>query len=102
MTSSYLPIRYREFYDIPRVFIVDWNGAIYLFESPFDNDRDEYQPNYSAYRLGEDLRERFDDVSWTDLAILGEPLGSVDTGLVEFDPTRRELVNASVFEHLGL
>ena len=51
-----------------------------------------------------DLREweRIDEISWTDLGHRSELIGEVLTSAVQFDHTRRESMNPSVFERLEL
>ena len=35
-------IAYREFYDVPRMFLVEASGNLLLFDCPFDDDLDEF------------------------------------------------------------
>lgn len=101
MTETWLPIRYRDFYDVPRAVVVEFRGDLYLFDCLFDHDADDYEPSYSVYRLPPEIGD-IDAISWTDLGHRGERIGSVDVPGVEFDTTRREALNAGVFEELGL
>ena len=102
MTNDWPAIRYRDFYDVPRAVVVEWKGTIYLFDSLFDHERDDYQPRYSVYRLPRELSERIASISWTDLGHHGELIGSVEVAHVEFDVTRRRTLNPEVFRVLGL
>ena len=38
--AGWIPIRYRDFYDVPRAVVVEFRGKLYLFDSLFDfNER---------------------------------------------------------------
>jgi hypothetical protein len=97
-----LPIRYRDFYDVPRAIVVEYRGALYLLDSLFDPDINAYETVYTVYRLPDELRERIDDMSWTDLGHRGTRLGSIEVGAVGFDDSRRKAIDEKVFVALGL
>lgn len=97
MTKNWLALRYRDFYDIPRAFVVEWQGKLYLFDSAFDVASDEYPDAYEVYQLPAELSDQVDYVSWTDLAHRGSRVGAVPTSAVEFDRSRRQLMNPAVF-----
>jgi hypothetical protein len=85
---------------MPRAVVTSWKEIFYLLDCNYDADLEEYEPTYTVYRLPDDLRTRLDEMSWTDLAHLGERIGSVSTSVVEFDSTRRRSVNPSLFDRL--
>ncbi|MEO7836178.1 MAG: hypothetical protein ABIS21_00885, partial [Acidimicrobiales bacterium] len=89
-------------YDIPRAIVVEWHGQLYLFDCLYDHDFDDFECDYAVYRLPGELREELDQVSWTDLGHRGERVGAVATTSVGFDATRRETLNAAIFDQLGL
>lgn len=99
---GWLPIRYRDFYDIPRAVVTDRCGRLYLFDCLFDHSRDDYEEKYEVYLLPEDLRDRLDGMSWTDLRHQGEFIGSVSTNSVEFDQTRRHAIRDTIFREIDL
>lgn len=101
-TINWLPMRYRDFYDVPRLVAVRYGPTTYLFDSPFDDDSDEYLDEYIVHRLPEDVDARLEEASWAGLTALGEEVGRVPIDDVEFDSTRRECVSESVFRHLGI
>lgn len=43
---NWAPIRYREFYDLPRIFIATHNGQSYIFDCSFDDALDDYSGKY--------------------------------------------------------
>jgi hypothetical protein len=98
MTTGWLTIRYRDFYDFPRAVVVEWHGQLYLFDSPFDLEADDYPDTYEVYQLPTHLRDEIDHISWTDIAHRGLRIGSVPTSAVEFDQSRRHLMNPAVFQ----
>ncbi len=98
--SEWPAIRYRDFYDLPRAVVVEWEGVLYLLDSLFDHDLDDYEPFYVIYRIPDELAERIDEISWTDLGHRSQRLGVVATDDVEFDESRRRRINPAVFEGL--
>ena len=51
MTTTWLPIRYRDFYDLPRAVVVEFRDEMYLFDCLFDREIDEYESTYTVYLL---------------------------------------------------
>jgi hypothetical protein len=100
MNDDWLPIRYRDFYDIPRAFVVEYAGSLLLFDCLFSQALDDYEENYAVYRIEDELRARIDTISWVDLGNRSVHVGLVSTGAVEFDPTKRQAIKASVFKLL--
>jgi hypothetical protein len=96
----WLPIKYRDFYDIPRAFTVEHGDTLYFFDCPFDPRADEFPDFYTVYRLPRQLTGQLDSMSWEDLASLGTVAGRVTTSLVKFDGSKRNYVDAEVFDHL--
>ena len=101
MSGEWLPIRYRDFYDVPRAVVVEHEGRLYLFDCLFDYDLDDYEDDYTIYLIPEDLRDVIDTMSWTDLGHRSEKVGVVATAFVEFDETKRKAISDQVFERLG-
>ena len=91
-------ITYREFYDVPRLFVVERDGTAYLFECPFDPDADDYSDRYTVYALPGGT---FQDLSgsWASLRQRGRRLpADVPVAAVVFDPTRRAYVDGSAVD----
>jgi hypothetical protein len=97
-----IAIQYREFYDLPRMFIVRYGAGTYLFDCVFDEQADDYSTQYSVYRLPESAVPRERDASWAELAMKGEDVGSVAVTSVRFDATKRASIDDSIFERLGI
>lgn len=95
----WLPIRYRDFHDVPRAFVFEHDGTAYLFDCPFDDAADEYPPHYGIYRLDPGVVPP-EDGSWADLASRGRLIGRIGVAEVRFDETRRRAVDASILPAL--
>ncbi len=94
----YEPILYRDFYDVPRMFVVRFGGKTYLFDCPFDEIKDEYGTHYSVF-----LMPPLDDADlagdWRKLLSLAVQLkGKVPVSDVKFDTSKRKEVNVDFFE----
>jgi hypothetical protein len=93
-------IRYRDFYDVPRIFIAAHDGTAYLFDCPFDDDLDDYSDRYRGYQLPAILEDEIEG-SWERLPARAERvLGAVPVAEVQFDPAKRERINTTVIEAL--
>jgi hypothetical protein len=94
MSDGWLPIRYRDFYDIPRAFVVEQAGELLFFDCPFSETLSDYPENYTVYRLNPELKDRLDTMSWADLASQSECRGLIPTKSVRFDATKRAMIDA--------
>ena len=65
---------------------------------PFSEALDDYGDDYTVYRVSDELRERIDLISWTDLGNQLEAIAVVPTTAVTFDATKRRAISAEVFE----
>lgn len=85
-------IEYWDFYDIPRQ-ILGFDGAAYwLLDGGFDDELDDYCPQFRVYPLGESREravERFRDRQWRSDAIA---VGAIRVEDAEFDETLRKRV----------
>ena len=102
-TERWLPFEYREFYDVPRLILVEMDDKALLLDSPFDQEADEYTDSFRVYSLSmasaTELRGR---TSWNGAAALGTFIASIPVSEVEFDPSRRRSLGASVLERHGI
>lgn len=98
---NWVNIRYRDFYDFPRIFIVSYEGRQYLFDCPFDDKLDDYPNHYRVYQLPT-LPETELAGSWEHLPERAtEFLGTVPLTAVQFDATKRASINTAVFSLLA-
>jgi len=90
------PFEYSGFYDVPR-YIRFWYGAkSYLLRCEFDDDLDDYSPEYSVFERSDSAEVDWEAVS-DPLAVL---IGKVDVGQVTFDPAKRKSLDASFIDSL--
>ncbi|HEY2852439.1 MAG TPA: hypothetical protein VGJ18_06305 [Gemmatimonadaceae bacterium] len=101
MTADWLSIVYRDFYDVPRAFIVERNAELYFFDCPFSDELDDYPQAFNIYRLPEESREGLDTQSWAGLQARGEFVGTIPIKLVEFDNSKRESIRSSTFANIS-
>jgi hypothetical protein len=93
MTGDWLPIEYRDFWDVPRVLVVRVTSGTLLLECPFDEAIDAYAAEFKVYRLPAAVAATLPD-DWTSLAQLGVPIGAIPVKDVRFDTTRRQSIEA--------
>ena len=96
MTARWIPIRYRDFYDVPRAFVTTHDGHTFFFDCPFNQELDEYPAEYYVYRLGDEIRDGIDSISYISDRL--ERVGTVPVAAVVFDATRRASISADVFD----
>jgi len=98
--SPRAPIQYRDFYDIPRMFMVEFNGFQFLFDGSFDEAIDDYPQEYSVSLLPSLTKKELEG-SWERI---GErplrKLGRVPTSAVQFDLTRRKTIDTDLLKEL--
>ena len=93
-------ITYREFYDVPRMFVVSYRGKQYLFDGTFDESADEYPDTYQVYVLPKLGRDELNG-SWVGLSDNAEEhLGEVLVSSVVFDESRRRAIDPQVIEEV--
>ena len=93
-------IIYREFYDVPRMFVVTYRGKQYLFDGTFDESADDYPETYQVYVLP-NLSNQELNGSWVGLSDKAkEHLGEVLACKVVFDESRRQAIDPQVIEEL--
>jgi len=92
-----IPIRYKGFYDVPSIFLVQHDGKTFLFERPFFAEKEDDASYYQVYTMPE-LRDDELPTDWTTLrAEAIGTVGIVDVSKVQFDPTRKQAVDDGVF-----
>jgi hypothetical protein len=93
-------IMYREFYDVPRMFVVRYRGKQYLFDGTFDESAEEYPDTYHVYVLP-NLAHHELNGSWVGLSDKAEEhLGEVLVSNVLFDDSRRRAIDPHVIEEV--
>lgn len=95
-----VPIQYREFYDIPRMFVVQYAGVKFLFDGSFDDKLDDYPSEYAVYALSSRAQESMGG-NWSELSRDGRRITTIPTSQVTFDETRRASINNDVLERVA-
>ena len=98
---QYEPIQYRDFYDVPRMFIVRFGDNSYLFDCKFNEHKDEYDTHCSVF-----LMPPLDDAAlagdWRKFPSIPLRLAvKVSVSDVKFDATKRNGINTDIFDQLG-
>ncbi|THJ24718.1 MAG: hypothetical protein CAF45_004045 [Nitrospira sp. CG24E] len=94
----WLQIEYGEFHDIPRAFVVNWNGESYFFDCAFSGAIDDYPDEFIVYKLRQNISRNGNTLPWTELHTYGERVGSVRTQDVVFDESKRKAIRGDVFD----
>jgi hypothetical protein len=107
--SAFLPIYYCGFWDVPHTFLTVYESDLYYFRRGyFDEELDDYPPNYQVYLVKNiKLEEAFEQseppsefVKLTNIPLLEENdvICEIPTKDVIFDETKRKFINAVVFK----
>jgi hypothetical protein len=98
--SNKVAIKYRDFYDVPRIFLTSHEGVHFLFDCKFDDALDEYPNSYKVY-LMPPLSDSDLSGSWDGLPKLAiRYVGEVPLSDVKFDRTLRSEIDTKVIEDL--
>jgi hypothetical protein len=94
------PIKYMGFYDVPLIFVTRYRGETYLFDCPFDEEREDDSDSYKVYLLPP-LKDEELPKDWTTLHMRAiRSFGEVPVATVRFDSTRRESMDPSIIDQL--
>jgi hypothetical protein len=99
---SYTTIQYRDFYDVPRIFVARSTNETFLFDSRFDDLKDEYDTEYTVFLMPmlSDGELTGDWKSLKERAI--RLLGTIPVSEVQFDSTKRKQVDLNILGKLRL
>ena len=98
--STWAPIRYKGFWDVPRIFIVTYQDRVFLFDCPFDEDTEDYPESYQVYTVA-CLRDEELAGSWAQLSLKAtQYLGEVPINKVRFDPSKRKEIDTAILDEL--
>ncbi len=91
---------YRDFWHVPRMFVINVDGRIILFDCPFDDELEDYTDEYTIYDLGERSLDTLPGV-WLGLSRLAVGCkGKVAVRKVTFDHTKRKQIDRTVLTDL--
>jgi hypothetical protein len=94
------PFAYVEFYDVPRNIILLVRKKWILLQSAFNEELDEYEPDYSVYQLPSSFEPPPAGGRWDFLEHELTLLGKIPVQEVEFDPTKRRTLRAATLDGL--
>jgi len=96
--NTWTSIRYRDLWDVPRIFVTTWQNQTFLLDCEFDESTEDYRDSYVVYRMPglseSDLAGSWDYLPRKALCRLGE----VPVTSVHFDLTRRREIDASILD----
>lgn len=93
--SEFVHFRYRDFYDFPRLIVVECAGRLLLLDSAFDDNKDEYPDSYEVFELPMDVQVPTTG-SWERLkSYVVRRIGTVGVSEMLFDSTRRNALDPS-------
>ena len=93
------PFQYVDFYDFPRLIAIKHKGTLFLLQSAFDEEHDDYEKNYTVFALPDTAETYLSRRSWKFIEELpARPLGQIPVDSVRFDPTRRTELDASILD----
>lgn len=93
-------IQFRDYWDVPRVFLVRHRDRLFLFDCPFDENTEDFPNDYQVYAMPE-LTEADWNGSWESLAEKAtELLAVVPISQVVFDPSKRQSIQTDLLDDL--
>ncbi|HRH40618.1 MAG TPA: hypothetical protein PKY82_03160 [Pyrinomonadaceae bacterium] len=110
MRKEFIPIYYCGFWDVPHAFLTEYKGQLFYFQRGyFDDELDDYPPNYQVYIIENGGLNDF--LGKSDLPIAAsysfvnidrleqnKIIGEIPTRKVIFDETNRKFINSVVFK----
>ena len=85
---------------MPRIFVVTLPDGLLVFDSPFSEALDDYEPEYSVYYLPWSEARRLHG-RWNTLVEGAELRGRIPVGAVEFNKTRRRMIATRIIENFA-
>ncbi|HEX8267287.1 MAG TPA: hypothetical protein VF596_17950 [Pyrinomonadaceae bacterium] len=99
-----IPIKqYRDFWDVPRIFLASKNDYLLLFDCKFDEKKEDYDDKYQVLVMPELTDNDLSD-SWYHLSEKAvKYLGEIPINKVKFDKTDRQFIESEIVsETFGL
>lgn len=96
-----VPFKYVDFCDVPRLIMFKYQNQLVLLASYFDEDKDDYDENYTIEYLPSWVEGKIADSSWKVLEgdIDGRRLiGEIPVRDVIFDQTKRKTLDPTFLE----
>lgn len=106
---NFLPIYYLGFYDVPETFYVEYKGTLLYFRRDFNDQIDDYEPDYKVYKVeGVSIEEAVEpDPPFDSCKMLilpdfknDKPIGKIKVDNIIFDTTNRKYIHAKILKTL--
>jgi hypothetical protein len=98
--SQTTKIVHRDFYDVPRMLILNHRSLKLLFDCKFDDSLDAYPSTYKVYVLPQEIDEHSLQ-SWDALPEeVAKYLGDIPVDQVIFDASRRAEIDTQIIDNL--
>jgi hypothetical protein len=93
-------IKYFCFWDVPRTFVFEWSGQLYILTSEFDDKLDESSDQYEVFVVS-GVRVLSEVSDWKSIEPLPQTaLGRVSVSSVRCDTSNRKYVESSFLGEL--
>jgi hypothetical protein len=96
------PFQYVDFYDVPRKIILLIRGKWFLLQSAFNGDLDDYDVEYSVYRLPSSFQPPHAGSTWDFLEQELVFAGKIPVREVQFDESKRRTLSAAALDKIVL
>ncbi len=99
-----IPIKhYRDFWDVPRIFLASKDDYLLLFDCKFDEKKEDYDEKYQVFIMPE-LTDNEISGSWYQLSEKAiKYLGEIPINKVSFDETHKQFIDSQIVsETFGL
>jgi hypothetical protein len=96
-----VPFKYVDFYDVPRFILLKYRGHLFVLANYFDEEKDDYDDNYSIDILPSWVDQKIAESSWKVLEedIEGRrQLGEIPVKDVVFDQTKRRTLDPTFLD----
>ena len=91
---------YRDFYDVPRMIILNHKGQKVLLDCKFDDSLDEYPSTYKVYILPQDINE-LGETSWESMPTRAvKYVGEIAVKQLILDHSKRAAMDTSIIDEL--
>ncbi|MHB1425153.1 MAG: hypothetical protein ACYC3I_18435 [Gemmataceae bacterium] len=98
--NRWASIRYRDFWDVPRIFLVSSQGKCFLFDCAFDEATEDYPDSYRVYVIPDPSEEELTG-SWDKLHEKATSYcGDVPINKMRFDPSKRREIDTTILDEL--
>lgn len=94
-------VQYRDFWDIPRIFIASFGQDWVLFDCKFNEEIEDFETKYRVFLMPTELQATDLTGSWKELPEKAlRFLGEIQVDDVEFDESRRKYINSEIISNL--